>query len=87
MEIKQQLRLSQSLVMTPQLQQAIRLLAVSEPDNTHWQARLVDMLAYAGTALEMTGHHPEALAAITEARRKATDFRAGGFLGKAIGGL
>ncbi len=29
MEIKQQLRLSQSLVMTPQLQQAIRLLQLS----------------------------------------------------------
>jgi RNA polymerase sigma-54 factor len=29
MEIKQQLRLSQQLVMTPQLQQAIRLLQLS----------------------------------------------------------
>ncbi|MDH5491205.1 MAG: RNA polymerase sigma-54 factor, partial [Myxococcales bacterium] len=34
MEIKQQLRLSQQLVMTPQLQQAIKLLQMSRMELT-----------------------------------------------------
>ena len=42
MEIKQQLKLSQQLVMTPQLQQAIKLLELSNQD----------LIAYVETELE-----------------------------------
>ena len=54
MEIQQQLRLSQQLVMTPQLQQAIRLLQLSRLELIDEIRKELDANPFRPLALEKT---------------------------------